>query len=49
MPIPYVTPEQIEAMLAQHGNFVALPIIDSSGAAELVNRMLDELQGEQEL
>jgi hypothetical protein len=48
MPIPYVTPEQIDQVLAKPGLYVALPIADSDAAAELFNRVLDHVQGEQE-
>lgn len=46
--VPYVTPEQVEEALARPGCWVALPIADSDAAAELVNRVLDAVQGEQE-
>lgn len=46
--VPYVTPEQVEEVLAKPGLYVALPITDADAAAELVNRVLDHLQGEQE-
>jgi hypothetical protein len=48
MPIPYVTPEDVEAVLAKPGLYVSLPIENSDDAAELFNRLLDHLQGEQE-
>lgn len=48
MPIPYATPEDVERVLAKPGLYVSLPITDADAAAELFNRVLDELQGEQE-
>ncbi len=47
--IPYVSPDQVEKLLAKGGLYVALPLKDSTDAAEFFNRMLDELQGEQAL
>jgi hypothetical protein len=48
MPIPYITPETIEEVLAKPGLYVALPITNSDDAAELFNRVLDHVQGPQE-
>jgi hypothetical protein len=48
MPVPYATEEDLEAVLAKPGLYVSLPITDAASAAELVNRVLDHLQGEQE-
>jgi hypothetical protein len=45
--IPYITPEQVDEVLAKPGLYVALPILNADDAAELFNRMLDHLQGEQ--
>lgn len=46
--IPYVTPEQIDEVLAKPGLYVALPITTPVDLAEMFNRILDHLQGEQE-
>jgi hypothetical protein len=46
--IPYITPEQVDEVLAKPGLYVALPILNADDAAELFNRMLDHVQGEQE-
>ena len=46
--VPYVTPEQVDEVLAKPGLYVALPITTPDEAAELFNRVLDHLQGEQE-
>lgn len=46
-PVPYATPEDVDDVLAKPGLYVALPITDSDAAAELFNRILDHMQGEQ--
>jgi len=47
--IPYITPDQLDELLARDGLYVSLPLKDSTDAAEFFNRILDQLQGEQEL
>lgn len=46
--LPYATEEDVEAVLAQEGLYVALPIATPACLAEMFNRILDHLQGEQE-
>jgi hypothetical protein len=47
--IPYVTPDEVDALFAKGELYVSLPLGDSTAAAEFFNRMLDQLQGEQSI
>jgi hypothetical protein len=44
----YATEKDVEAAMAQEGLYVSLPITNTADLTEAFNRILDQLQGEQD-